>query len=111
MGEEGRRGGMPADVEVGARGPVEEDAEEGGLGAGAPMGSEDTLPIDDKTGLAKRLSSLMVWDFSKAIVGGRGAKVGGAGHGVGVAEGGAYAGWVGVRTGDGLEWCEVGRTM
>ena len=98
LGEEGRRSGTSAEVEVGARGPVAEDAAEGGLGAGAPMGSEDTLPIDDKTGLAKRLRSLMVGNFLRAIVGGRGAKVGGAGPVVVSEGGGANAGGVGVRT-------------
>ena len=98
MGEEGRRGGMFAEVEVGARGPAEDDVVEGGLGAGAPIGSEVTLPMDDKTGLAKRPSSLMVGNFLSAIVGGRGAKAGGVGPVVVSEGGGANAGGVGVRT-------------
>ena len=105
MGEEGRRGGIVVEVEVEGGGPAEEDAEEeGGLGAaGAPMGSEGHLIFDDKTGLAKRWRSAMVWHFMREIGGGRAVAGGRAGRGERSLAGGANGGWAGVRTGEGAE--------
>ena len=92
MGEEGRRGGMSAEVEVGARGPAEEEEVGGGLMAGAPIGRVGTLPVDDRTGLANRASSLTVGNILRAMVGGRGAKAGWVGPVVISEGGGADAG-------------------